>query len=427
MARPPVARAQMAHMACLPRDSEKTCHRMAVSDKFAGVLLYAQSAAAIFWREQMRYASICAIVKNEDISLREWILYHFAIGFEHITLYDNGDPASAGAVVRDFVENGLVAVIDFPIRHNQQMQAYAECLRNAASASRWLAFIDVDEFVVMRRHKDIKDFLDQYDKFGGVCMHWKMFGSNGHISRPKGRVIGSYTQSLSLSSLFKSIVRTDRAIAPLSPHHFAFRDNFYCVNEDCIPVLSSQSYPLANLIQLNHYFYKSQQDFEDKVNRGFFAGHGPSAIRQMEQFYEHLSMSGSTDKSACKFAPALDRLERAGASAIARLIAGNAPKDWISEILTIANSIPGGDMAGVKRRLALVKRYYDNLEIQLAEAMLAVAEQDIGGAHAIIARLLLQNAGDAMKCGTIYAQLEHIYKMRGLHDTAAAIHALITS
>lgn len=37
----------------------------------------------------MYYASICAIVKDEDKDIREWLNYHFAIGFEHVLIYDN--------------------------------------------------------------------------------------------------------------------------------------------------------------------------------------------------------------------------------------------------------------------------------------------------------------------------------------------------
>ena len=36
----------------------------------------------------MYYACVCAIAKDETPHLREWALHHFAVGFEHIVLYD---------------------------------------------------------------------------------------------------------------------------------------------------------------------------------------------------------------------------------------------------------------------------------------------------------------------------------------------------
>ena len=56
----------------------------------------------------MYYASICAIAKDEDKNLREWVLYHFAIGFEHIVIYDNNSKNPIKNILSEFLPLNFV-------------------------------------------------------------------------------------------------------------------------------------------------------------------------------------------------------------------------------------------------------------------------------------------------------------------------------
>ena len=51
----------------------------------------------------MSDACICAIAKNEDLYLDEWIQYHLALGFKHIFLYDNHDEPTLDKILRSFI------------------------------------------------------------------------------------------------------------------------------------------------------------------------------------------------------------------------------------------------------------------------------------------------------------------------------------
>ncbi|MDO5484514.1 MAG: glycosyltransferase family 2 protein, partial [Desulfovibrionaceae bacterium] len=101
----------------------------------------------------MFYAGICAIARDETPHLREWALHHLAVGFEHIIIYDNGSREP----VRDTLAclGRLVTVLDFPEQRAPQLSAYYHCLRTYRSLSRWLAFIDIDEFILPLGSRDI--------------------------------------------------------------------------------------------------------------------------------------------------------------------------------------------------------------------------------------------------------------------------------
>ena len=37
--------------------------------------------------------------------------------------------------------------------------------------------------------QSLPQFLSAYEEYGGLVLNWMMFGSSGHISRPKGIII----------------------------------------------------------------------------------------------------------------------------------------------------------------------------------------------------------------------------------------------
>lgn len=102
-------------------------------------------------------------------------------------------------------------------------------MRRFRHRHRWLAFIDADEFIVLREprfnppsweqqqqqqqgkdagsgvvgssdggsgssaaHDDINTFLQPYASYGGLAVNWVIFGSSGHAARPRGGVLVNY-------------------------------------------------------------------------------------------------------------------------------------------------------------------------------------------------------------------------------------------
>ena len=69
----------------------------------------------------MHYASLCAIIKDEDRDIHEWLAYHFATGFEHVLIYDNNSRIPLRTTLADQVSAGLVTVVDWPLTRAQQL------------------------------------------------------------------------------------------------------------------------------------------------------------------------------------------------------------------------------------------------------------------------------------------------------------------
>ena len=134
---------------------------------------------------------VCAIIKNENLYLREWVEHYINLGFDKIILYDNNEPNGEypGLVIQDYIDNGYVDVINyryilgytnnFSFSLSPQISAYNDCLEKYKNDLDWIAFFDVDEFLELIKVKNIhQQFEDvDYSKFNCVVLFWRFYGS----------------------------------------------------------------------------------------------------------------------------------------------------------------------------------------------------------------------------------------------------------
>jgi len=220
----------------------------------------------------MDYLSLCLTCKDENDYLPEWLDYHILMGVDRFFIYDNGSDTSLRESLRNYVERGWVVVIDIPGKA-MQVHAYEHCLQTFGKQSRWIGFIDTDEFLVPKTTLDLKEFLKGYEAYGGLAISSLFFGSNGHLTRPSIGQIAAYTrrthETFQGNVLIKSIVQPEHVLMPVSPHDFAYKENYWCVNEDFLLVDGMKFSCHTEKIQLNHYFCRSQSDIDQKLARGW--------------------------------------------------------------------------------------------------------------------------------------------------------------
>ncbi len=216
--------------------------------------------------------SICAIFKDEAPYLQEWIEFHRLLGVEKFYLYNNNSRDNFAEILQHYCDSQLVRLHDCPVSPGQ-MTAYFHCLKNYRQESRWIAFIDLDEFLFPTEADCLPAILHEYEKFAGVLVNWLMFGSSGHVTKPEGLVIANYTKRANpdfpANRLFKTIVNPVEAIRALNPHLFYFRNDLKAVTENKIPFHGELTPDLSvSKLRINHYFLKSREEFKKKVERG---------------------------------------------------------------------------------------------------------------------------------------------------------------
>jgi len=241
------------------------------------------------------YLAICAIVKNEARYLREWIEFHKIVGVNRFYLYDNASTDDTRQLLEPYVIAGEVVLTDWPM-HPGQMQAYDHCLHHYSDRARWIAFIDVDEFLFGTYEDDLRSILKDYEGFCGVLVNWLVFGSSGHVAAPAGPVTANFTwrgaEDCKINKHVKSIV--DPAVTLRSvgnPHAFVYHDSRCPVNEAKIPLSPSQhneygafSLPSVSRFRINHYATKSREECEQRRLKGRAA---KKELKSVDYFEAH--------------------------------------------------------------------------------------------------------------------------------------------
>ena len=330
----------------------------------------------------MLYTAICAIAKDENEYLYEWISYHLAIGFEHIILFDNNSKNPILNTVKNFVDKKYVTVIDFPYTENQQLSSYYSCLKKWKNTIKWIAFIDIDEFIVPVKHDDIRDVLDEYKRFSALGISWNIFSSNGYIGKPDGFVLENFTESMGFSCHIKSIVQPDKTSHPLSPHHFAYSSG-YCVNEDTFPIIGPFSYPIGSVVQINHYYYKSQQEYEEKIKRGCATPLKGGKNRTLQEFYDHLKKKTHYDATILRF---LSKIKK---------IPDNAPllnslESNEERMNSVIHLLENGKIHSAEKVYRKMQRYGDTIETALIGSTLSAVKRDFKTGVSLLSEALLR-------------------------------------
>lgn len=376
----------------------------------------------------MYYACLCAIAKDEDHALPEWVRHHLHIGFEHIYLYDNMSRRPARELLRAFIARNLVTVIDHPVQERPQLAAYAASLGDFGPGTVWMGYIDLDEFLVPRDTTDIRDLLDDYRQHAALAAHWKIFGSNGHETRPRTGVVTAYTGVIEANNHIKSIIQPRKTLGVASPHHFRHVDGQYCVNEDHVPVLTHHSYHTARRIQVNHYYYKSREDFAEKMQRGLATpAKGGRTVRdaaEYEAFERQFALPGVPDDAVARLYAAGGPPNAPEDTDLAAL-AARLHRDCACALPAFAAAIAAHMQAASLREahatLHRCLRYHDTPAAWLMAARLHLLGRDKNRAlpylAAVLADLHAPLRGDAYRC------LAAWHRACGRADTAARILA----
>jgi len=201
-------------------------------------------------------AVICAIALEEDLYIDEWIKYHLALGFAHIYIYDNGE------TLQD-KKSDRVTIITFP-GQTKQLEAYRIFALQYKYKHMWCAFIDIDEFIVLKNN--IMQFLNQYKDCAGIGLNWLMFGTSNK-KEYSAEPVTSRFRYCSHNIHIKSIIQLKYIKSFATPHYAVLEGLTYDTNRNII-TNSFNPNGDTSIACIHHYYTKSEEEFEKKINRG---------------------------------------------------------------------------------------------------------------------------------------------------------------
>lgn len=209
--------------------------------------------------------AVCAIFREEAPFLDEWITFHVAVGAGHFYLYDNYSTDNFRQVLEPWIARGTVTLIDWP-KPVGQLAAYRNCIRRTRRIHRWVAFLDVDEFLFSPRATDIRDILRRYEDLPGIEVWEAFFGSGGHDTRPALPVTEAYLKRAPLSRTTVKTIANPRMVYKVGVHQFK-----YWLGEALDPSrrrVAKNQQPMVDVLRINHYWSRSLEDLRMKVRRG---------------------------------------------------------------------------------------------------------------------------------------------------------------
>lgn len=246
--------------------------------------------------------AICAIAKNEELYLDEWINYHLSIGVDHIFVNDNND------LTHDMlkIDNSSVTVIDVRGKKYYQNTAYSTCFKKYKSDFDWFIFIDVDEFIyVDKKYKDIKEFIKSLSKNKIIRLNWKHYTDSDILDvKDSYSVMSRFLESKpNKKDIFgKSIISSSIESNNITCHGCFDYDavdceGHKCLNDSCV----INKKPVYTNAWINHYHTKTIGEY---IRQKYFRGDATSSKfdgkYNLDHFFEYNTYSDDKLKYGLK-------------------------------------------------------------------------------------------------------------------------------
>lgn len=257
-------------------------HKM-TRNRWRGILRYGLLRAVRLKRQIRRnnttpanYLAVCAIAKDEGPYFQEWIEWHLCQGVERFYIYDNESSDGTREILEPYIQKGIVVYKYWP-GYRRQLAAYDDCLENYRFDSRWIAFIDLDEFIVPVKDASIPEFLKRFENFAGVEINWLIYGSGGMRTKMPGTMMERFKRHSKpdhrLNRHVKSIVDPRRVFTMIGCHEAA-KISGYIADSHGEPVRKNfrERVPQQDIIRINHYAVRSYEEFTEKQARGRASG-----------------------------------------------------------------------------------------------------------------------------------------------------------
>ncbi len=204
----------------------------------------------------IKIALVC-VAKWEDYYLEEWLNYNQKLGFDKVIMYQN-----------DWTTDLEHPILEKRIYDGKsiQLNAYNEFLDTNTEYD-WVGFIDCDEFIVLKKHNNIKELIEEYKgRSNAIALNWFMFGNMGIVNRYCNSLLTMFTKrGAAPNEHIKVLVNcksNDRMHMPHNTNNLAIDTRGY---KFLGPF--NQNGP-TDVAYINHYYNKTKEDWMLRCARG---------------------------------------------------------------------------------------------------------------------------------------------------------------
>jgi len=160
---------------------------------------------------------------RDEPKIAEWVAHHLLLGFDKIHIFDHKSVTPVSHTLASMLGDRRINVMRIEtagsIKLNLMTRAVQISQQNNAS---WMLYLDADEFLLLNKFNNIKEFLNAFKFSDAIGINWLMFGTSGHKSQPPGLLTENFIHSDKIiNQHVKSFVRPEKVILPaVNPHFF---------------------------------------------------------------------------------------------------------------------------------------------------------------------------------------------------------------
>jgi len=271
--------------------------------KYIRKLLIDASLLTIFkvWRHQKEwnkqkdfkyYLTFVLCVKDEADYILEWIEYCLLQGVEHFYVYNNNGTDNTEELLKPYIDKGLVTWLVYPGK-SKQREIYNHALKTHRFETRWMGFVDVDEFIVSPSYRPLADILKDYENYSQLSIACVAYGTSFHQYKTDDLVIERFTMhEKGVGRIVKSIINPRKTVAADVHLHAVLGptvDEKYELLYAAYP-----KNPTANVLRINHYVTKSVEEAMGKLQKG--GSSRSAAVYQKMNWFERVNKNEEEDK-----------------------------------------------------------------------------------------------------------------------------------
>lgn len=217
---------------------------------------------------------LCAIMKNEQLHLDEWISHHLSLGIERIFLYEDVNSIPHDDIVAPYGDRVVMEKLSDPkfdfLYNNlksKQEDVYNWFMINHCGEYDYVGFIDCDEFMFFAEGYDLERLISEHtDDKNGFVLYWKLFSANGNIEPQKSLIESCPVENSICYQRGEIPYKTFMSLRRPSVMVFIHNGREVLNTNGEIP---DETKPDLSKAWLNHYFTKSWDEWCDRfISRG---------------------------------------------------------------------------------------------------------------------------------------------------------------
>ena len=257
------------------------------------------------------HTSIVLIAKDEDKDIEEWLEYHLIAGIDHFYVYDNDSSPNFKKILQPYIDEGIITYHDFP-GEVKQLEAYEHAVKHYKNDTKYMAFIDADEFLVSVDGRALPNIIDEIiDSYengrykltghaGGIGVNWRSYGTSGLLDVTEELLLKSHLMRTTDEDDYNVHIKTicnPRVVKSFAntPHACEYIKGYYTISENGSYIPGAFFFDSkCNKLRINHYFMKSEKEYFEKLKRGWpIWKHEELSKEQMEKMYRDRCDAGN--------------------------------------------------------------------------------------------------------------------------------------